>query len=141
VRPSFDEIYLEMAHVLRRRSTCKRGKVGVVLVRGSVPIGMGYNGSLPGEPHCIDLDCDVDANVHNSGCTRTIHAEINTLLHCARIGISTDRTTMYCTHSPCKACAKAVVSAGVLRYVYTTPYRDESGLEILYEQGVDVCVA
>lgn len=139
-RPSFDDLYIEVAHLLRRRSTCKRGKVGVVICRDSVPIGMGYNGSLPGEPHCIDLDCDVESNTHTSGCTRTVHAEANAIAHCARFGISTRGSVMYCTHSPCKKCAQLVIAAGVVRFVYTTPYRDESGLHVLYENGVEVCI-
>lgn len=139
-RPTFDDVYLEIAHVLRRRSTCKRGKVGVVLTVDGVPIGMGYNGALPGQPHCEDpgMDCDIDRNVHNAGCTRTLHAEVNTIAHCARRGITTTGATMYCTHSPCKPCAHLVVAAGIRRYVYTTPYRDASGLTVLHNNGVEV---
>lgn len=141
MRPPFDSVYLDCAHALRKRSTCSRGKVGVVITRGTVPIAMGYNGSLPGGPHCDDVGCDVEANVHGAGCTRTVHAEANAVAHAARLGIAVDGCTMYCTHSPCKACAQLVVSAGIRRYVYSTPYRDETGLHILYENGVDVHVA
>lgn len=140
VRPSFDETYMELAFGLRKRSTCKRGKVGVVLCVGNVPIGMGYNGSLPGQPHCEDpgMDCDVETNVHGNGCTRTVHAESNVIAHCARRGISTAGTTLYCTHSPCLACAKLVIASGIQRFVYTTPYRDASGLTVLYNNNIEV---
>lgn len=143
MRPGFDSTYLDIAHILRKRSTCKRGKVGVVICQANVPIAMGYNGSLPGQPHCDDdgMDCDVERNVHSAGCTRTVHAEANAIAHCARRGIATAGGVMYCTHSPCKNCAQLVVSAGVSRYVYSTPYRDETGLHLLYENEIEVHIA
>lgn len=48
---------------------------------------------------------------------------------------------MYCTHSPCKNCAQLVVASGIVRYVFTTHYRDQTGLELLWENGVHAYAA
>ena len=32
-RPSYDEYFMEMAHVVAKRSTCLRRKVGAILVK------------------------------------------------------------------------------------------------------------
>ena len=128
-----EEGYLSIAQVLRTQSTCKRGKVGAVLVRDRRIIATGYNGSPPGMPHCIELGCDVDANDHTSGCRRTIHAEANVIYFAARHGVCTKGSTLYCTHGPCLKCAQAILAAGIICVVFQTPYRLPDGLNMLSE--------
>ncbi len=53
---------------------------------------------------------------------RVVHAEMEALLCCSRIGLSTVGTTLYCTTFPCHNCAKHIVAAGVERVVYVEPY-------------------
>ena len=50
MRPTYDEIYSEMARLIAQRSTCPRANVGAVLVdaRNRI-IGTGYNGSPTGQ--------------------------------------------------------------------------------------------
>jgi deoxycytidylate deaminase len=72
----------------------------------------------------------------HGGCTRTVHAEANAIAFAARFGTSIDGSELYCTHSPCLPCAKLVVNAGIVRYVYEQPYRDTSGLSLLEEAGI-----
>ena len=45
---------------------------------------------------------------------------------------------MYVTHSPCRLCCKFIVNAGISRVIYESIYRDESGLEILRDKGIEV---
>ena len=50
-RPSWDEYFLQITQVTRKRSPCERLQVGCVLVRDNRIISQGYNGFLPGAPH------------------------------------------------------------------------------------------
>src|SRR4051794_16830756 len=112
-RPSREQTYMEICHVLRKRSTCKRGKVGALLVREGRIIATGYNGAPPGAPHCLELGCDVPENNHEAGCQRTIHAEANVIAFAARHGTASLGATLYCTHGPCLKCSQLIISAGI----------------------------
>lgn len=144
--PRFTRVDMLMAvtEIVRRRATCNRGQVGVVIAREGRMISSGYNGSPPGMPHCTDVGCEEltlwDGSVPTPqavelGCQRTIHAEANALVWAARAGASTIGASMYSTHSPCRACAMLVVSAGITELVYARPYRQER-LDILTDGGV-----
>jgi dCMP deaminase len=136
--PSRDETYMEICHVLRKRSTCLRGKVGSVLVLDKRIIATGYNGSPPGAPHCFELGCDVDSNDHQSGCRRSVHAEANVIAFAARHGASCKGASLYCSHGPCLKCAQLIVSAGIIEVVYETPYRLLDGVQLLDQLFVKV---
>jgi len=60
---------------------------------------------------------------------RVVHAEMEALLSCGRIGHSTVSTTLYCTTFPCHNCAKHLIAAGVDRVVYIEPYPKSKALE------------
>jgi dCMP deaminase len=132
---SRDDLYVQIAKVLAQVGTCPRAQVGALIVRNGRIISTGYNGSPPGQPHCIDVGCQEKVV---PGCTRAIHAEANAIVYAARAGISTDAATMYCTHSMCATCAAIVASAGIVRVVYETPYRLTGGLDLLRDMGVEV---
>lgn len=137
-RPSRDETFMEVARVLRLRSSCQRGKVGVVLTRDARIVASGYNGSPPGAAHCFELGCLVDQDLHVLGCQRAIHAEVNAIAFAARAGTSTEGATIYSTAGPCLKCAQQVISAGIVRFVYGRPYRLPEGLSLIIEQGIEV---
>lgn len=130
-RPTRDMIFMEMAHVIRKRSTCSRGSVGAILVMDRRIVSIGYNGSPVGAPHCTELGCDLPANNHEAGCQRAIHAESNAIAWAARHGQTTLGTTLYCTHGPCLKCAQLILQAGITRVVYGVPYRLMGGFELL----------
>lgn len=121
-----------MAKLVRTRATCPRRRVGAVLVRENRIIATGYNGSIKGAPHCDDVGC----LMVDDHCVRTVHAEINAILHCAVYGVSSVGATLYCTDFPCVNCAKALVQAGVRRIVYESPYPDENSVAVLQQAGV-----
>ena len=140
---------MEMAQVTAKRSTCPRAQVGVVIAQEGRVVSIGYNGSAPGQPHCIEVGCErrtEDKSVHGESplvvevgsCERTIHAEANAIAWAARAGVSTVGATMYCTHAPCYACAKLMVSAGIIKLHYVTPYRDLRGVELLDKSLVEL---
>ena len=67
-----------------------------------------------------------------------IHAEQNAIIQAAKLGISIEGATMYCTHQPCVICAKMIVNAGIKRIVVKEGYPDELAVEILDEAGLKV---
>jgi dCMP deaminase len=121
------------AKTLALRSSCERLSVGAVLVKDRRTIAGGYNGSVTGDEHCIDVGCKVEDN----HCVRTIHAEINALLQCAKFGVSTDGAEAYVTHFPCLHCAKALIQAGVSAVYWEHDYRNsEYAIELFRKSGV-----
>jgi len=132
-RPSRDSVWAQAAQLFATRSTCLKAN-GAVLVRGNRLISQGYNGSPSGGPHCIDLgECEVGPD---GGCIRTVHAEANVICMAARLGISTEGSTLYCTSSPCYTCAKLLINSGIKKVVYLEEYRDSSGKELLKSCGI-----
>lgn len=118
------ETLREMVKAISKLGTCKRSKVGALIVRDGRIITTGYNGSPPGEPHCLDVGCDmVDGH-----CIRTTHAEANAIAFAARHGISTLGATIYVygwitggNLGICHACNKLAKSAGIVETVIV-PY-------------------
>jgi dCMP deaminase len=114
-RPDWDTYFGKIALLTSERSTCIKRKVGAVFVgKGNRILSTGYNGSLPGELHCIEVGCDIV----NNKCCRTVHAEMNGLLGALKSGARFDQVTAYVTAYPCWVCFKACVTAGVKRFRY-----------------------
>src|ERR1035437_8889746 len=120
MRLSLEDTYFAIAKLLAdSRSTCNRAKVGALLVnRHGHIIALAYNGSESGEPHCIDVGCELE----NGHCVRTIHAEQNALAQAARRGDSTEGSTLYCTLEPCSRCRKLLRAAGIIDFKYAEKY-------------------
>ena len=53
---------------------------------------------------------------------RAVHAEMEALLSCARVGVSVVGGVLYCTTYPCHNCAKHIIAAGIERVVFVEPY-------------------
>lgn len=53
-RVSWDEYFMQQCDLISTRGTCDRRYVGAVIVKDKRIIATGYNGSLPGIPHCSD---------------------------------------------------------------------------------------
>lgn len=124
-RPSFDEYFMAIARLAAARSTCPRRHVGAVVVVDKMVVSTGYNGSLPGCPHCDDVGCELVINAQGqTSCVRTVHAETNALLQAAKRGVATLGSVIYCTDSPCFACFKNIAVAGVKEIVYERPYHE-----------------
>lgn len=129
MRPTRDEVAMIHAMLTSLRSTCGRKQVGSVIYKDGRPISAGYAGPPAGFPHCTP-EC-LHASNANGGCNRTIHAEQNALAYAARAGRSTEGATLYCTLSPCEACAKLIINSGIQRVWYWEEYRNTDGIELL----------
>lgn len=120
-RIDWDQYFMVQAALLASRSTCKRLSVGAVLVRDKRIIAGGYNGSVSGDDHCIDEGC----YLRDGHCVRTIHAEMNAILQCARFGMSTDGASLYVTDFPCLQCTKSLLQAGIKEINYIRNYHND----------------
>ena len=65
-----------------------------------------------------------------------IHAEINALLKMDYN--NPKKKKLYITLSPCRMCAKAIINAGISEIVYKETYRDQSSLDLLRTQNINV---
>ncbi len=134
-RISWDQYYMAQSHLLALRSTCERLMVGATIVRDKRIIAGGYNGSVSGSIHCIDEGC----YVIDGHCVRTIHAEMNSLLQCAKFGVATDGAEMYVTHFPCLQCCKSIIQAGIQTVYYANDYKNNPyAKELFSDAGIKV---
>lgn len=130
-RISWDQYFMAQSHLLALRSTCERLAVGATIVRDKRIIAGGYNGSVSGSVHCIDEGC----YVIDGHCVRTIHAEMNALLQCAKFGVPTEGSEVYVTHFPCIHCCKALIQAGIKSVYYAKDYKNHPYAEELFRDA------
>lgn len=135
-RKDWDSYYIEIAKVVAKRSTCNKKAVGAVLVKDNRILGTGYNGAPIGLPHCTEVGC-LEVGNH---CLRSVHAEINAIIHCAHHGVSTFESTLYTTCLPCWNCALALINAGIKKVVYVDDYKDDRGdqVKLLKEANINI---
>lgn len=75
-------------------------------------------------------------NINKSGLNditeygRTVHAEMDALLGCARRGVSVQNAVMFCTTYPCHNCAKHIVASGINKVIYIEPYPKSKALSM-----------
>ncbi len=131
-RPNWDEIWMNVAFELSRRSTCLSRKCGAIIVgKDNQVITWGYNGALRGEPHCTECGRAGTSSGQRLDLCRGIHAEQNAVDVAARKGKSTEGATLYLTHYPCSSCAKSIVQAGIITLVFREDYPNPLAKEIL----------
>lgn len=135
-RPEFDDIFMELAVNLAKRSHCIKRHVGAVLTKETRIISIGYNGP-PSETHNCDEEFPDNGCPRDSkgGCSLAIHAEQNAILYAVKNKASVEGSTLYVTLSPCLACARVIYSAGIEKVVYLNSYADYK--KILSDEGLD----
>ena len=144
MRPTWDEYFMDIAHLVKTRSTCTRRQVGAVLVKDKRILSTGYNGSPSACQHCTEIGClreelGIPSGERHELC-RAIHAEQNAIAQAARHGISVLGATMYVTHQPCSICAKVLINAGIVRIIYAGAYPDELSRQLLAEANIELVV-
>ncbi len=135
-RPRFDDIFMDLAINLARRSHCIKAQVGAVLTRDTRIISIGYNGPPAGTHNCDEefpgVGCPRDSK---GSCSLALHAEQNAILYAAKNGSEVEGATIYITLSPCIACARIIYSMKIARVVYLNSYAEYKG--IASDEGVD----
>ncbi|MCU9533976.1 deoxycytidylate deaminase [Streptococcus sp. CSL10205-OR2] len=133
-RLTWQDYFMANAELISKRSTCDRAYVGAVLVKNNRIIATGYNGGVSETSNCSE----VGHQMEDGHCIRTVHAEMNALIQCAKEGISTDNTEIYVTHFPCINCTKALLQAGIKKITYKTPYNPHAfAKELMAQKGVE----
>jgi len=132
---------MKIAFLVAERSTCRRHHVGAVIVKEKRLLTTGYNGAPSGVKDCLELGCLRDEKGITSGerheICRAIHAEQNAVIQAGLHGISIQKGTLYCTHTPCILCAKILANAKIERVVACGNYPDEDALILLKEVGIE----
>ena len=141
-RPSWDEYFLDVAHLVSRRATCLRRSVGAVLVKDKRILATGYNGAPSGITHCEVTGClreklGIPSGERHELC-RGLHAEQNVLLQAALYGVSTRESSLYITNQPCIICAKMIINAGIKEIVFKGDYPDKMSRDFLREAKIKV---
>ena len=144
-RPGFDDIFIELATNLAKRSHCVKKHVGAVLTKDTRIISIGYNGPPAGTYNCDEkwpsMGCPRSLT---GGCSLALHAEHNAILYAVQNHTAVEGATLYVTLSPCLPCARLIFTVGIKRVVYVEAYaaykgiEQEEGISFLEEFGVAV---
>ncbi|MBI2053870.1 MAG: cytidine/deoxycytidylate deaminase family protein [Candidatus Staskawiczbacteria bacterium] len=147
VRPSWDEYFLNLLEPLGSRGTCDRGRSGAVIVSPHHTIlATGYVGAPPGQPHCDEAGHMMITRIDEKGnqsqhCVRTLHAEENAILQCAKDGIKLEGAVIYAKMVPCYNCAMRIVRVGIKRVVAQKRYHADSlSLELFKNARVELVI-
>jgi len=144
-----------IAKLVSTRSTCNSRPTGAVLVKDRQILATGYNGSMPGAPHCIDQIMPDGspychrralhvADVDKYNYCRASHAEANAIAQAARYGVAIKGASLYVTLEPCYVCLKLLATAQIERVFFELPYesrdaaRDASWKEAVADAGIQV---
>ena len=141
----WDARFLKMAQEVATWSSCyqENRQVGAVIVKDKRIMTTGYNGAPAGiescksRGECIRRKLGIASGTKHEICYAT-HAEQNAIIQAARMGVSIDGATLYCTHQPCVICAKMIINSGIVRIVYKSGYPDEFAMQLLHEAGVEI---
>jgi len=127
-RPSWDLYFLGIATAVAARGSCRRKKVGAILVdENRVIIGTGYNGAPRGMVDCFEAGCDLRVIDGRESCVRTIHAESNAIDFAMRMS---NNVMLYTNVIPCRLCALRIIQVGIGRVVFGELYISQGTLEV-----------
>jgi dCMP deaminase len=146
IKPSFDEIFMDLAQNLALRSHCTRAQVGCVLTKDTRIISIGYNGPPSGTHNCDEDFKDEGGCPKDSkgSCSLALHAEQNAILYASKNGASMEGSTIYVTLSPCISCARIIYSMKIKKVIFLNSYAaykglpTDEGVEFLRKFGVEV---
>lgn len=142
----WDKRFMQIAETVAAWSSCcqPNRQIGAVIARNKRILTTGYNGAGSGIVSCVEKEeClrrnrGIESGTQHEVCY-AVHAEQNAIIQAARIGISIEGATLYCTHQPCVICAKMIINSGIRRVVYKEGYPDNFALQLFEEAEVDLC--
>ena len=139
----WDKRFMEMASFVATWSSCYQPnrQIGAVIAKDKRIITTGYNGAGAGIKSCKERGECLRRTLNIPSGTRAelcyaIHAEQNAIIQAAKLGVSIDGATLYCTHQPCVICAKMIINSGIKRVVYREGYPDDFSLEMFNQADV-----
>jgi dCMP deaminase len=135
-KPDFDDIFMELAVNLSKKSHCVKRQVGAVLSKDTRIISIGYNGPPAGTHNCDEewpgTGCPRDSR---GSCSLALHAEENAILYAVKNGTKIKDSTLHVTLAPCLACSRIIYSVGIKKVVYLHSYAAYKGFAV--EDGVE----
>ena len=138
----WDKRFMEMCEFVSTWTSCYRTgrNIGAIIVKDKRILTTGYNGAPAGIVSCRDKgECLRDKLGIPSGTRQetcyAVHAEQNALIQAAKLGVSVEGATLYCTHQPCTICTRLIINAGISRVVFKYPYPDEFATKLFEEAG------
>lgn len=139
----WDHRFMSLIEEISKWSSCfqENRKMGAVVVRDRRILTTGYNGAPEGVKSCVERgECmrrrmGIPSGTRHEYCY-AIHAEQNAILQAAKLGISVQGATLYCTHQPCAICCKIIINSGIARVVYRNSYPDAFSREIFAQSKV-----
>ena len=145
-RVKWDARFMEIAFAVAKWSSCYKEdrQVGAVIAKDKRILTTGYNGAGSGIVNCKEREVCMRAEKGIKSGTRhelcyAVHADQNAVIQAAKIGVSINGATIYCTHQPCVICAKIIINSGIKRIVYCESYPDEFAVQLCNEAGVELC--
>lgn len=134
-RIPWNQYFMSQTLLISMRSSCSRLSVGAVIVRDRRVISAGYNGSVSGDVHCSEIGC----KVVDGHCIRTVHAEVNAIIQCAKSGVLTEGADIYVSHFPCLQCTKLIIQAGIKNLFYLYDYNNNDyAIELLNHSNIQI---
>lgn len=138
-RLTWDETFMAIAEVIARRSKDSYKRVGAVIVKNKIVLGVGYNGfprnEFNDETRVFPLTKDKEDPFKNKN-NFIVHAEMNAILNAS---MKVDGSTIYCTLFPCHECAKMIVQSGIKEVVYLDSWDEEKDTVKLSKYILDNC--
>ena len=141
----WDKRFLGMAKLVATWSSCyqENRQVGAVIVKDKRIMTTGYNGAPSGitscktRGECLRRKLNIPSGTQHELCY-AVHAEQNAIAQAAKLGVSLEGATLYCTHQPCVICCKMIINSGIKRVVYCYGYPDKFSMELFKEAGISV---
>ncbi|MGI6213080.1 MAG: deoxycytidylate deaminase [Christensenellales bacterium] len=139
----WDDRFMQMAKLVATWSSCFKDdrQVGAVIVRNKRILTTGYNGAPSGvasckeRQECIRIIQGIKSGTMHEVCY-AVHAEQNAIIQAAKLGVSLQDATIYCTHQPCSICAKMIINSGIQRVVFDQGYPDDFSMKMFAEAGL-----
>ena len=144
-RPTFDEIYMDLASNLAERSHCVKIKVGAVLTKDTRIVSLGYNGPPAGTYNCdVEFPSTGCPRDSKGSCSLALHAEQNAIIYASKNNVPLETCSIYVTLAPCLSCARIIFASGIKKVIYLNSYAEykglptDEGLDFLKQFGVEV---
>ena len=139
----WDHRFMQLTDTIAQWASCFKEdrKMGCVIVRDKRIITTGYNGAPSGITPCVERgECmrvreGVPSGTRGEFCY-AVHAEQNALIQAAKLGVSVQGATLYCSNQPCAICARLIINAGIATVIYKNDYPDPFSVTLMQEAGL-----
>lgn len=142
-RISWEEYFIKITKLVSEKSSCLSAPKGAIIIKDKRIIATGYSGAPAGIISCYEKGYCLKRSLgygHGEGHDKclAVHAEANSILQAASLGISCKDCIMYCTHKPCNDCAKLIINSGIKTVYYINDYPSEMTDNLFKESKINL---